>query len=170
MTILYDQKCIRGAVAVIRDMTEERKLDKLRKDFVANVSHELRTPLSLMQGYSEAIIDDIAETREDKNELARIIHDEAMRMSRLVNDLLDLARIEAGHIKLEVKPVEISPLISKVSTKFQNVITEKELTLNITEDLESEIAFIDKAQIEQVLTNLLDNAIMHMQTKGKINV
>lgn len=170
MTPLYDQKFIRGAVAVIRDMTEERKLDKLRKDFVANVSHELRTPLSLMQGYSEAIIDDIAETREDKNELARIIHDEAMRMSRLVNDLLDLARIEAGHIKLEVKPVEISPLISKVSTKFQNVITEKELTLNITEDLESEIAFIDKDQIEQVLTNLLDNAIRHMQPKGKINV
>src|SRR5690625_352610 len=170
MTPLYDQKFIRGAVAVIRDMTEERKLDKLRKDFVANVSHELRTPLSLMQGYSEAIIDDIAETREDKNELARIIHDEAMRMSRLVNDLLDLARIEAGHIKLEVKPVEISPLISKVSTKFQNVITEKESTLNITEDLESEIAFIDKDQIEQVLTNLLDNAIRHMQPKGKINV
>src|SRR5690625_358117 len=66
--------------AVIRDMTEERKSDKLRKDFVANVSHELRTPLSLMQGYSEAIIDDVAETKEDKNELAKIIHDEAMRM------------------------------------------------------------------------------------------
>lgn len=66
MTPLYDQSYVRGAVAVIRDMTEERRLDKLRKDFIANVSHELRTPISMLQGYSEAIVDDIAETKEEK--------------------------------------------------------------------------------------------------------
>src|SRR5699024_8027612 len=79
MTPLHDQSYVRGAVAVIRDMTEERQLDKLRKDFISNVSHELRTPISLMQGYSEAIVDDIAESKEDKNELAQIIHDESLR-------------------------------------------------------------------------------------------
>lgn len=168
MTPLYDQNFIRGAVAVIRDMTEERKLDKLRKDFVANVSHELRTPLSLMQGYSEAIIDDIAESKEDKNELAKIIQDEAMRMSRLVNELLDLATIEAGHVKLEVQPVEISSFIEKVSNKFQNILEEKEIHLFIENELETEIAYIAEDQIEQVLTNLLDNAIRHMQRNGRI--
>src|SRR5690625_266890 len=70
MTPLHDQSYVRGAVAVMRDMTEERRLDKLRKDFISNVSHELRTPISLLQGYSEAIVDDIAESKEDKNELA----------------------------------------------------------------------------------------------------
>src|SRR5690625_823725 len=170
VTPLYDQNYIRGAVAVIRDMTEERKSDKLRKDFVANVSHELRTPLSLMQGYSEAIIDDIAETKEDKNELAKIILDEATRMSRLVNELLDLARIEAGHVQLQVEPVDISSLISHITNKFQNKIEENDITLNVTEKLDEAMATIDKDQIEQVLTNLLDNAIRHMEKDGEINV
>src|SRR5699024_4267336 len=97
MTPLYDQSYVRGAVAVVRDMTEERRLDKLRKDFISNVSHELRTPISMLQGYSEAIVDDIAETKEEKNELAQIIYEESLRLSRLVNDLLDLGRMEAGH-------------------------------------------------------------------------
>src|SRR5699024_5728651 len=66
MTPLYDGSYVRGAVAVIRDMTEERQMDKLRKDFIANVSHELRTPISLLQGYSEAIVDDIAAVHKKK--------------------------------------------------------------------------------------------------------
>ncbi len=66
MTPLYDEAFVRGAVAVIRDMTEERQHDKLRKDFIANVSHELRTPISMLQGYSEAIVDGIAATEEEK--------------------------------------------------------------------------------------------------------
>ncbi len=77
---LYNNNNIRGAVAVVRDMTEERRLDKLRKDFIANVSHELRTPISMLQGYSEAIVDDIAESEEEKKEIARIIYDESLRM------------------------------------------------------------------------------------------
>ena len=168
MTPLYDQNFIRGAVAVIRDMTEERKLDKLQKDFVANVSHELRTPLSLMQGYSEAIIDDIAESREDKNELAKIIHDEAMRMSRLVNELLDLAKIEAGHIQLNTESIDVSSFIKRVSMKFDNILKEKEITLKINKNLRSKVAYFDDDQIEQVLTNLLDNSIRHMEAEGTI--
>lgn len=110
---LYNNNTIRGAVAVVRDMTEERRLDKLRKDFIANVSHELRTPISMLQGYSEAIVDDIAETEEEKKEIARIIYDESLRMGRLVNDLLDLARMEAGHITLQEQSVSIMPLDRK---------------------------------------------------------
>src|SRR5699024_6833934 len=86
MTQVYDQSYVRGAVAVVRDMSEERRLDKLRKDFISNVSHELRTPISMLQGYSEAIVDDIAETKEEKNELAQFIYEESLRLSRLVND------------------------------------------------------------------------------------
>src|SRR5690625_2850331 len=170
VTPLYDQNYIRGAVAVIRDMTEERKSDKLRKDFVANVSHELRTPLSLMQGYSEAIIDDVAETKEDKNELAKIIHDEAMRMSSLVNEQLDLARIEAGNVQLNVDPIKIYPFIERVTQKFQNVSEERNITIEVTGKVEAEIAHIDLDQMDQVITNLLDNAIRHMDDGGNINI
>ena len=72
---------------------------KTRTDFIANVSHELRTPISMLQGYSEALVDDIG-NEEDKKEMTRIINDESLRMGRLVNDLLDLAKLESGNMDL----------------------------------------------------------------------
>src|SRR5690625_395723 len=127
MTPLYDQNYVRGAVAVIRDMTEERRLDKLRKDFVANVSHELRTPISMLQGYSEAIVDDIAESKEEKNELAGIIHEESLRMGRLVNELLDLARMEAGHIQLNLESVDFKVYTERILKKFSGIAAENQI-------------------------------------------
>ena len=103
MTPLYSSDQVRGAVAVLRNVTEEERLDKLRKDFVANVSHELRTPISMLQGYSEALLDDIPSTPEERVELVQVIHDESLRMGRLVRDLLDLARMEAGHLELSLQ-------------------------------------------------------------------
>ncbi len=82
------EQSIRGAVAVIRDKTEQNRLEKLRSDFIANVSHELRTPIAMLQGYSEAILDDVVQSEEERNEMIRIIYDESQRMGRLVTDLL----------------------------------------------------------------------------------
>lgn len=170
MTPLYDQSFVRGAVAVIRDMTEERQLDKLRKDFIANVSHELRTPISLLQGYSEAIVDDIAETKEDKNELAQIIYDESLRMSRLVDDLLDLARMEAGHIELKIKNVYVKPFIQRIIHKFKRITDEQGVRMNVETNLHNEQTLLDADRMEQVLTNLVDNAIRHIDDNGKIDI
>ena len=125
MTPLYDQSYVRGAVAVIRDMTEERRLDKLRKDFISNVSHELRTPISLLQGYSEAIVDDIAESKEEKNELAQIINEESLRMGRLVNELLDLERMEADHIQLNSETVHLESFITRILKKKESENSKK---------------------------------------------
>lgn len=170
MTPLYDQSYVRGAVAVIRDMTEERRLDKLRKDFIANVSHELRTPISMLQGYSEAIVDDIAETKEEKNELAQIIYEESLRLSRLVNELLDLARMEAGHIQLKIEPVYIDEYISRILRKFRGVSDDNQIDLKVKKDISVEIAYFDVDRIEQVLTNLIDNAIRHTGEGGFVTV
>lgn len=170
MTPLYDQSYVRGAVAVIRDMTEERRLDKLRKDFIANVSHELRTPISMLQGYSEAIVDDIAETKEEKNELAQIIYEESLRLSRLVNELLDLARMEAGHIQLKIEPVYIDEYISRILRKFRGVSDDNQIDLKVKKDISVEIAYFDVDRIEQVLTNLIDNAIRHTSEGGFVTV
>lgn len=170
MTPLYDQSYVRGAVAVIRDMTEERRLDKLRKDFIANVSHELRTPISMLQGYSEAIVDDIAETKEEKNELAQIIYEESMRLSRLVNELLDLARMEAGHIQLNKEQVDVEEYMDRISRKFKGVAEDNQITLELNKDISNKLAVFDVDRIEQVLTNLIDNAIRHTSEGGYVVV
>jgi two-component system sensor histidine kinase ResE len=162
MAPLYSHKQVRGAVAVLRDVTEEHKVEKLRKDFVANVSHELRTPLSMLQGYSEALLDDIVTTPEDRRELAQVIHDESLRMGRLVKDLLDLARMEAGHIEMNMGRTELAPLFRRVHRKFLALCKEQDIHLECefpADDVALEQG--DQDRLEQVLTNLLDNAIRH---------
>ncbi|MDQ0350888.1 two-component system sensor histidine kinase ResE [Alkalibacillus filiformis] len=172
MTPLYDDSVVVGVVAIIRDMTDERQLDKLRKDFLANVSHELRTPISMMQGYSEAIVDDVAETKEEKQELAQIIYDESLRMGRLVNELLDLARMEAGHIQLNIEEVNFQDFIERVARKFTNISTEQNIEFDVHVSIENQLVNIDPDRIEQVLTNLIDNAFRHTDVGGfvKVNV
>ncbi|WP_420768906.1 ATP-binding protein [Parageobacillus thermoglucosidasius] len=170
MTPLYGKTNVRGAVAVLRDMTEERRLDKLRKDFIANVSHELRTPIAMLQGYSEAIIDDIAATDEEKKEMAKVIYDESLRMGRLVNDLLDLARMEAGHITLNYETVQLAPYIERIIRKFQGLAKEKQIDLSAEFDNEDIRIRMDPDRIEQVLTNLIDNAIRHTDQNGAVKI
>lgn len=171
MTPLYNQSFIRGAVGVLRDMTEERRLDKLREDFIANVSHELRTPVSMLRGYSEAIVDDIAGTEEEKREIAQIIYEESLRMGRLVNELLDLARMEAGKILLNRANVHIHEFFERIIHKFQGVAKEQKakLQLNISAGDDEKMVF-DPDHVEQVLTNLVDNAIRHSSDGGTVTV
>jgi two-component system, OmpR family, sensor histidine kinase ResE len=167
---LYSNRFIRGAVAVLRDMTEERQLDKMRQDFIANVSHELRTPISMLQGYSEAIVDDIAESQEEKKEMAKVIYDESLRMGRLVNELLDLARMEAGHLQLTMEETNISSFINRIIHKFQGLAKENEIQLFAEIDNEITSISFDPDRIEQVLTNLIDNAIRHTPKGGSVNL
>jgi len=167
---LYSNRFIRGAVAVLRDMTQERKLEKMRKDFIANVSHELRTPISMLQGYSEAIVDDIAESQEEKKEMAKVIYDESLRMGRLVNELLDLARMEAGHIHLSMEDVNLSAFINRIIYKFQGLAKDNEIYLESKVEPDGSPVLFDPDRIEQVLTNLIDNAIRHTPKGGQVKV
>lgn len=167
---LYSQQAIRGAVAVVRDMTEERKLEKMRSDFIANVSHELRTPIAMLQGYSEAIVDDIAQTNEEKKEMASVIYDESLRMGRLVNELLDLARMESGYFNLSIHEVELEPFQERIIRKFQGLSKEKNVAVHCESDAEEEYFTFDADRIEQVLTNLIDNAIRHTGEGGSVTM
>ncbi|GGF87621.1 HAMP domain-containing sensor histidine kinase [Paenibacillus abyssi] len=169
MAPLKSNESVRGSVAVMRNVTEEVKLEKLRKDFVANVSHEIRTPLSMLQGYSEALLDDIAASPEERKELVQVIHDESLRMGRLVKDLLDLARMEAGHIEMSFHQVELNELIRRVHRKFQVYAKERGIVLRY--DLPETPLIVEAAdedRLEQVLTNLLDNAFRH--TPGEAGI
>ncbi len=168
---LYSGELIRGAVAVIRDKTEQNRLEKLRSDFIANVSHELRTPIAMLQGYSEAILDDVVSSEEERNEMIRIIYDESQRMGRLVTDLLDLARMESGHIRLYKDIVPVAHVLERMTQKFAQVAKEKHVHLLFQTDLREDITIsMDEDRIEQVLTNLIDNAIRHTPEDGTVKV
>ncbi|MGE7918009.1 ATP-binding protein [Viridibacillus sp. NPDC093762] len=168
---LYSGNSVRGAVAVLRDKTEEHRLDKLRSDFIANVSHELRTPIAMLQGYSEAIMDDVVSSEEERKEMIKIIYDESQRMGRLVTDLLDLARMESGHMRLYKDSVPISPVIERITQKFVQVAREKQVNLTFNTTIEDTHHLeMDEDRIEQVLTNLIDNAIRHTPVEGSVEV
>lgn len=168
---LYSGNMIRGAVAVIRDMTEQHRLEKLRSDFIANVSHELRTPIAMLQGYSEAIIDEVVTTEEDKNEMIRVIYDESQRMGRLVKDLLDLARMESGFMNLYKEDLPITEVFERITQKFAQIAKEKQLLLSYNSEFSDDMLInIDEDRIEQVLTNLIDNAIRHTLEDGTVAV
>lgn len=162
---------VRGAVAVLRDVTEEVRLEKMRRDFVANVSHEIRTPLSMMQGYSEALLDGMATSPEEREELVQVIHDESLRMGRLVRDLLDLARMEAGHTDMVMRPMDFRELAERVYRKF--LVRAKENEINLKLELDAGTLTLQEAnedRLEQVFTNLLDNALRHTHEGGQITI
>lgn len=170
MTPLYNQTKIRGVVAVFRDMSEERRLNKMRKDFITNVSHELRTPISMLQGYSEAILDGIPSTEEERNELVQIIYDESVRMSRLVNELLDLARIDGGFTELHIEELEVVAFLNRVVNKFHGIAREQQVEISVQSDEKEIMGYFDPDRMEQVFTNLIDNAIQHLEQDGKVDV
>jgi two-component system sensor histidine kinase ResE len=171
MAPLYAGQALQGAVAVLRDVTEEFRLEKLRTDFVANVSHELRTPLAMMQGYSEALLDDIASSAEERKELAQIINDESLRMGRLVQDLLDLAKMQAGKLELIRGIVDMNALLTRVTRKFMVLGNERHVEIRLhAKQSDLRLDHADEDRIEQVLTNLLDNAIRHSPPETSITI
>lgn len=170
MAPLHSRDVVRGVVAVMRNVTEEFRLDKLRKDFVANVSHELRTPLSMLQGYSEALLDDIASSPEERQELAQVIHDESLRMGRLVRDLLDLARMETGNLELHIRQVDVGGFMRRMHRKFAVLSKERGITMTLELPEDSLNIQADEDRLEQVMTNLLDNAIRHTPSQAQIRM
>ncbi|MGG1598697.1 MULTISPECIES: HAMP domain-containing sensor histidine kinase [Paenibacillus] len=171
MAPLYSHDIVRGVVAVMRNVTEEFRLEKLRTDFVANVSHELRTPLSMMQGYSEALIDDIAATPEERKELAQVIHDESLRMGRLVRDLLDLAKMETGNMELHFRELDVLAFLRRIHRKFAGLSKERGIAISCTlPDKPLLLCQADEDRLEQVMTNLLDNALRHTPAGAQIEI
>jgi len=146
---------IRGVVAVLHDVTKERQLESLRREFVANVSHELRSPLSLLQGYVEALADGLAENEEERQKYLNILLDETLRLRRLVNDLLDLTQLETGNISMKFEKIPVEELVYRVANRFNPLFGEQ--NKNIVVSLPGGLPFIrgDEDRLQQVLVNLL---------------
>jgi len=153
---------------LMADVEKERKLDKMRKDFVSSVSHELKTPLSLILGYAEGLKENIAQDEKNKNYYCCVIMDEAEKMDKLVKDLLNLSQIESGFYQLKKSDFNLSVLLSDISLKYLTILAEKDITLII----DKKVCWVngDILRIEQVLLNLLNNAIEHAQFTKTINI
>jgi signal transduction histidine kinase len=140
---------------------------KSQREFVANVSHELKTPLTSVQGFAQAILDGTAGTPESHQQAARVIYDEAGRMHRMVIDLLDLARLDAGTLDLQRTPVDLPALLNNIIEKF----TPQARAAGVTVSLEAATLptiIGDGDRLAQVFTNLVDNALKNTRTGGQI--
>jgi two-component system sensor histidine kinase ResE len=158
---------LRGILISTNDQTKEHRLDKMRVDFINNISHELRTPLVMVQGYSEAILDDVAESTEEKKEMATIIRDESQRMNRMVNEMLDLSRMEAGYIELQKTDVDLNSYLRTLLFRFDKMANESEVSLQLDMPKEDVHLVMDKDKMDQVFVNLINNAIRHTSMTDK---
>ncbi len=159
-----------GIVAIIRDMTNEHNMDQMKKDFIANVSHELRTPISLLQGYTESIVDGIVTEPDEIHESLSIVLDETKRLNRLVNELLNVARMDAEGLTVDKVIQPIDPLLNKMQQKYQKHAKDLELNMSLNPDTHQRLWYFDSDRIEQVLTNLIDNASRYTEPGDAINI
>jgi two-component system sensor histidine kinase VicK len=159
-----------GAIIVLQDVTEQEKLDKMRKEFVANVSHELRTPLTTIKSYTETLLDGALENKDYLINFLQVIDSESERMTRLVKDLLQLSKLDYDNNQWNMKKISIQKIVSEcvyrmnISAKQKNQVLEFNTELLIPEILG------DKDRIEQVIVNILSNAIKYTPENGKIEV
>ena len=149
-----------GAVVGLFDLTPIRRLETVRRDFVANVSHELRTPLTIIGGFAETLQD--PEIPPDKQAaFARTILSNAQRMQRIVDELLDLSRIETGHWQPRLQAIRIGDLAAEICARLSPMAQARGIALETQIDQQASIIYADRTALEQILLNLTENALRH---------
>jgi PAS domain S-box-containing protein len=159
-----------GAVAAVDDITETRRLEQMRRQFISDASHEIRTPLTAIGGFAAAIADGTAATEEERTRAAAFIMRETERLSRLVNDLLDLSRIESGAVELKLEEVDLSDLIRDAVEGFGVQFQESGITVELSLPSDAAPVRLDPDRIYQVLVNLISNALRFNRDHGKITI
>jgi two-component system phosphate regulon sensor histidine kinase PhoR len=157
-----------GAVIVLHDITALRKLERIRRDFVATVSHEFRTPLTAIQGFAETLIGGAIDDPHNRERFLGIILEHSRRLARLTEDLLKLSQMDAEKLELEIRPVSVAQLVEACFETAERRATEKEL--HLARNLPSQLPDVaaDSRRIQEVLQNLLDNAIQYTLPGGRI--
>jgi two-component system, OmpR family, phosphate regulon sensor histidine kinase PhoR len=157
-----------GAVIVLHDITALRKLERIRRDFVANVSHEFRTPLTAIQGFAETLIGGAIDDPQNRERFLGIILEHSRRLARLTEDLLKLSQMDAEKLELETRPASVAQLVEACFETAQRRANEKELSLSLNLPSQLPDVAADSRRIQEVLQNLLDNATQYTLPGGKI--
>ena len=158
-----------GIIVVFQDITEQQKLDNMRKEFVANVSHELRTPLTSIKSYSETLLDGAIEDRETAFGFLKVIDSEVDRMTRLVKDLLQLSRHDSG-MRVKYEKLQIYDVVTSCIDRMQITAKEKDQVLDVFLIGNSPIVLGDRDRLEQLFINIISNAIKYTPDHGKVTV
>jgi two-component system phosphate regulon sensor histidine kinase PhoR len=166
---LFEKNTVSGCLVVIHDITEMKRLETMRRDFVANVSHELKTPLTSINGFVETLLEGAIDDKENSRHFLKIIQEHAERLNSLINDLLELSAIESKVIQLQAETFRLKDLADEVLFGFKVPLRKK--AIEVKNELEANLSIkADKSRIEQVLANLLDNAIKFNKDKGYIRI
>lgn len=163
---------ISGLVAVLHDVTEQEQNERDRREFVSNVSHELRTPLTSMRSYIETLSEGAWQDQEMAPRFLKITLDETDRMIRMINDLLDLSRMDNGNLKLNIEMVNFNELVNFVLDRFDVIIANSEKKYRIVREFTQRPLFVevDTDRMIQVIDNIMNNAIKYSPDGGKITV
>ena len=169
VSAVMDGDCVTGAVVLLRDVSESARLEQLRRDYIANISHELRTPLTGIRGMVEPLIDGYMETEEERQDCYRVIYKETIRLEHLISDMLDVSRLQAGVVQMELEEIGVEGILQaarrQISARAQEAGIEVrvEAGANLT-------AMADEERVMQVLLILLDNALSFTPTGGAITL
>jgi two-component system, OmpR family, phosphate regulon sensor histidine kinase PhoR len=161
---------ITGALVLFHDITELKKVDQVRRDFVANVSHELRTPLSILRGYIETLLDSPKTPREELIRILRIMERHSDRLELLVEDLLTLAQLESGNPNLQMGTLDLSSFLPEMLHDWEKKLTSKRLNMSVDVPPELSLIRVDRTRLQEALYNLLDNAVKYSREHGEIRL
>lgn len=168
--IFTEGRGVTGAILVARDVSETRRLERMRTDFVANVTHELQTPLTSIRGFAETLMDGGVEDAAVRLKFLGIIYQEAERLDRLIGDLLDLSKIEAGRKPPRLEEMDLHALVQEIVAHYAPRATKLALRLRFESNTDEVLLRSDPDQIRQIVTNLLSNAVKYTPKNGEIVV
>ncbi len=160
------ERTLSGFIIILHDITQLKKLEQARKDFVANISHEIKTPITAIKGFAETLLEGALHDAEHAEKFLRIIKANSERINNLVDDLMAISRIELGIIKIEKSPVDVKDAIEQVLALLRSKAAEKNLFLKVDIPMNPITLTADRDKLIQVLTNLLDNAIKFTEAGG----
>ena len=170
VSCVQEDNKVSGVVAILHDITREKEISQMKNDFISHVSHELKTPLASITAYSEMLADGEADDEQTRQEFYAVIQGQARRLNRLIEDILNVSRIESGLIKVQKERVSLAILIEQQMQMIKGFAEEKSVTVTGQTPIIFDQVYADKDMISQVIVNLLSNSVKYTQAGGQVRI